>query len=82
VHEKRVERVGSNASLPPKHLRRNVLTGMEQAPEEQPETSPCSVCGIETEQSSVVALHDGPTLCLDCYSRCFSSDFDLVFAVD
>jgi hypothetical protein len=42
----------------------------------------CSVCGSEADSASLLALNDGPTLCVDCYGRCFLSDFDVVFEAD
>jgi hypothetical protein len=55
---------------------------MEHSAETKPQKSTCNVCGTETETACVAALDDGPVLCLNCYNRCFLSDFDLVFEAE
>lgn len=55
---------------------------MEHLAQTETEPSACSVCGTDTESASIVALHEGPTLCLECYDRSLLSDFELVFDIE
>lgn len=55
---------------------------MEHAAVLETQACTCFVCGSETDSASLLALNDGPTLCVDCYGRCFLSDFDVVFETD